>query len=46
MGKQQNRSSIEAPLRKRSASEDADTTEEEYVEVGLIEDLMEKTVSN
>lgn len=41
MGKQQNRSSIEAPQRKRSASESADTTED-YVEVGLIEDLMEK----
>jgi uncharacterized membrane protein len=46
MGKQQNRGSVEELRRKRSASEGADTTEEGYVEVGLIEDLMEKTASD
>jgi len=40
MGKQQDKGSVKSPLVKEPASEAR--AEEEYVEVGLIEDLMEK----
>ena len=40
MGKQQDKGSTRPPVDKKTASEAG--TEEEYVEVGVIEDLMEK----
>ena len=40
MGKQQDKGSIKAPVEKTTAPEAR--AEEEYVEVGLIEDLIEK----
>jgi len=40
MGKQQDKGSVKAPVEKTTAPEAR--AEEEYVEVGLIEDLMEK----
>jgi Tfp pilus assembly protein PilO len=40
MGKQQDKGSTRPPVDRKTASEAS--TEEEYVEVGVIEDLMEK----